>query len=433
MNLTTWQTIRQQVYDCLQQRADALFSLSDALLSEPQAQSLPELSLSPFFERTWSSVYAALDEGRMDVAGLRRVWAEAVLSEVPAEQTIWLGVDSSNLARPDAQCSEDRGMIYVHNVPHASKPVSIGWQFSTLMLLPNQASSWVAVLDQQRIGTEQRAIDVAIAQLRAFLPHCQRRVILLADRWYAVLHFVQACQELHCPALLRLKRNRKLYRRPAERQAGQRGAPRKHGPLLQGSRPETLEAPDARWEGEDEQGKRVVVSCWQHLHFQEAVQTEVCVLRVQREAARGSKRDPKESWFVWTGHEEPPLQEVRGWYQRRFSHEHGYRLLKQALLWDEVRVRTPEQMERWNWIVACACNQLWLAHDLGQAVFRPWERQQRRVTPQQVRRAMPSLLLQLGTPVRASQPRGKSPGWPKGRVRTPASRFPVVKKRAKAG
>ncbi len=255
--------------------------------------------------------------------------------------------------------------------------------------------------------------------------------MLLADRWYAVLRFVQACQAVQCPALLRLKR--KLYHRSPVREAGKRGAPRKHGALLQGSRPETLEAPDATWEGEDEQGQRVVVSCWHHLHFQEDVQTEMGAIRVQREVARGTKRDPKESWFVWTGEQLPPLEQVRLWYRKRFSQEHGYRFLKQALLWDEVRVRTPEPMERWNWVVACACNQVCLAHELGQAVQRPWESRQRPVTPQQVRRAMPSILSQLGTPVRASQPRGKSPGWTKGRRRTPAPRFPVVKKRPAKG
>jgi|SRR5579875_2821196 len=90
-------------------------------------------------------------------------------------------------------------------------------------------------------------------------------------------------------------------------------------------------------------------------------------------------------------------------------------------------------MERWNWGVACACNQLWLAHDLGQALYRPYETQQRLVMPQQVRRAIPGLLSQLGTPVWASQPRGKSLGKPKGRVRTHASRFPGVQKQPPKG
>jgi len=63
-------------------------------------------------------------------------------------------------------------------------------------------------------------------------------------------------------------------------------------------------------------------------------------LRVQRGAARATKRDPKESCLLWTPNEPPSLEPVRNWYQRRFSQEHGYRFLKQALLWDEVRVHT---------------------------------------------------------------------------------------------
>jgi hypothetical protein len=46
MNLNTLKTFRQQVYDCIESRADALFSLCDGLLSEPQARSLPEQASS---------------------------------------------------------------------------------------------------------------------------------------------------------------------------------------------------------------------------------------------------------------------------------------------------------------------------------------------------------------------------------------------------
>jgi hypothetical protein len=48
--------IRQDVYACFQRASDALFNLTDALLSESQAHSLPELSLSAFFERKWPSL-----------------------------------------------------------------------------------------------------------------------------------------------------------------------------------------------------------------------------------------------------------------------------------------------------------------------------------------------------------------------------------------
>ena len=160
------------------------------------------------------------------------------------------------------------------------------------MLLPEQPSSWVGILEQ----------------LRAVLPQVRGRpVIRLSDRWYATASFVHACHELGCQALIRLKRNRKLYRAAPPRKEKQRGAPCKHGPLFQGTRPETYAPADAQWEGVDEHGKRVVVSCWKHLHFREAPEVEVSVIRVQREAARDNKRDPRESWFIWTGQEDIPL------------------------------------------------------------------------------------------------------------------------------
>lgn len=429
MHFNTLERLRQQMYDSFERSRDALFNLSDALLSESQARSLPELSLSVFFERRWPSVYEALQDGRINVEHLREVFVQALLETLPSDEAIWLGIDSSSMQRLEADSSPDRGMIYVPNMPHATKPVSVGYQFSTLMLLPAQPSSWVGILEQRRIGTDQTAIGVGIEQLRAVLPQLAGRlVILLADRWYATARFVQAGHDLGCPALIRLKRNRKLYRAAPPRQAHQRGAPCKHGPLFQGTRPETYGPADAEWEGVDEHGKRVVVSRWNGLHFREAPELEVSVIRVLREAARDSKRDPRESWFVWTGKEDLPLEQVRNWYRKRFSQEHGYRYLKQDLLWTAAHLRTPEQVERWSWIVACACNQLLLAKHLGQAVLRPWESKARPPTPRQVRRVMPSILWQLGTPAPPPKPRGKSPGWPKGRLRTRAPRFAVIKK-----
>ena len=293
-------------------------------------------------------------------------------------------------------------------MPRATKPVSVGYQFSTLMLLPRQASSWVGILDQRRISTEQTAIEVGIEQLRAVLPQMAgRRLMLLADRWYATANFVQACYQLAVGALVRLKRNRKLYRAAHPRKPKQRGAPAKHGPLFQGTRPETYDPADAEWEGVNEHDKRIVVSCWHGLHFHEAPHVEVTVIRVLREAARETKRDPRESWFIWTGHEQILLEQVRPCYRKRFSQEHGYRFLKQDLLWTEAHLRTPEQLERWSWIVACACNQLLLCQPLGQAVLRPWESKQRALTPRQVRRVMPSILCQVGTPAKPPKPRGK--------------------------
>src|SRR5438128_2680518 len=53
MNLNTLQDFRHEVYRCFNRAADALFNTVDALLTETQAHSFPELSLSPLFERRW--------------------------------------------------------------------------------------------------------------------------------------------------------------------------------------------------------------------------------------------------------------------------------------------------------------------------------------------------------------------------------------------
>ena len=105
-----------------------------------------------------------------------------------------------------------------------------------------------------------------------------------------------------------------------------------------------------------------------------------------------------------------PLEQVPERYGLRFSEEHVLRFLKQDLLWTAAHVRTPEQFERWSWIVVLAFIQLYLARELGRHALLPWEAKGRPVTPRQVRRVMPSLLSQLGTPTRACQPRGKAAG-----------------------
>ncbi len=426
MNLNTMTQVRQQIWQCFPQSRDALFELADALTGEAGARSLPELSLSASFRRKWSSVYEALEDGRIDPQRWSNIWTQALLKS--HEGPVWMSVDATSIPRPEAETSPDRGMIYVCNLPHASKPVSVGWQFSTVMLLPERRSSWGAILSQRRISTELSAVSVAIAQVEQLRPLLPAQVRILADRWYATGAFLLACQRMQVEVLLRLKRNRKLYRPAPVPMQGKRGAPRKDGPLFQGSHPETWGEPDGEWKGTDEAGKPMVVQAWHHLHFRQARGVEVSIYRVLREGARGTKRDPRESWFCWMGKAPLPLEEVTATYGHRFSHEHTYRFLKQDLFWTKARVRTPEQFERWSLLVATAMNYLVLARHLGQACYRPWERRREVVTPRQVRRVMPAILAQLGTPTKAPKARGKSPGWPKGTPRRRPARFAVIKK-----
>jgi len=323
VNLNTMMQIRHQIWQCFSRAANALFELADALTAEASARSLPELSLSALFRRKWSSVYEALEDGRIDTQRWSAIWTQALLAT--HEGRVWMSVDATSIARPEAETSPDRGMIYVCNLPHATKPVSVGWQFSTIMLLPKKRSSWGAILSQKRIKSEQTAVSVAIEQLEQLRPLLPAQVGILADRWYATVAFLLACQRLSIEALLRLKRNRKLYRPAPAQSWGKRGAPRKDGALFQGSKPETWGEPEQEWNGTDEQGKLILVQAWHHLHFRQAREVEVTVFRVLRERAKGTKRDPRESWFCFLGKTPLSPEEAAATYRHRFSHEHTYR------------------------------------------------------------------------------------------------------------
>ncbi len=430
MNLNTFNEFRHQVYACFESAADALFEVADALLTEVSARSLIELSLSPCFRRRWPSLYEALEDGRINHEQLRSVLVQAA-EELQEGKRIWLGVDASSIARPQSPTAQDRSSLYVPNLPESDKPVTVGWKFSSVVVLPQVVSSATFVLSTQRIPTTQTDAQVAAAQLEALLPLFGQRVVLVGDRLYGSAAFVRLGAGLACDQLLRLQRHRVLYR-PAPPRTGKRGAPCKDGTRFVCKDATTHGSADETWQGCDEQGHQVQVECWHHLHFRQAREIEVSVLRVTRAAARETARDPRVSWFVWHGSPSVPLDEIADGYRRRYAQEHGYRLDKQALLWDRPRLRTPEQFERWSQLVGLVHNQLVLAQAVVEVERRPWEHRQRRASLQQVRRAMLRIVARLGTPALPPKPRGKSPGRAQGATVKAASRFEVVRKVKKA-
>ena len=181
MNLNTLKAFRHGVYRSFKQAGDALFNLADALASEDRARSLPELSLSPSFERKWSSTYEALEDGIIEEKELQRVF----IAHLPPRHPIPLvAVDSTSIARPKARTSGDRSAQYVHNLPESTKPVTYGWQFSTVVALPENPSGWTYVLSQRRVATKTTAIQVAAEQLSQIAGLLPKETIALLDRGY---------------------------------------------------------------------------------------------------------------------------------------------------------------------------------------------------------------------------------------------------------
>lgn len=428
MDATTLATFRQAVYRSFTRNGDALFELVDALLTHPGARSFVELSEAPSCRRRWCSGYAALQDGRVDRAALRRAFA-AALPPPPAGARLVLGLDTSPIHRPEAHTFPDRTLVYCPNLPRDARPVRPGWQFSTVVALPDPVSSWVYVLDTERVASAATATAVGAAQVRALLPLLPARPLLAADGHYGCTAWLAASADLPCDQLLRTRRDRVLYR-PAPPRTGKRGAPKKDGARFQGSDPATHGAPDGQWEGADARGRRVGVTWWSGLHLKACRQTPITAIRIVRHHARDTARDPREAWFWWLGGPLPPAATLPDLYARRFGIEHGYKFQKQVLLWDAPRVRTPEQFARWTDLVAAAHNHLVLARPLVAVAHRPWEARAKPPTPQQVRRAMPRILPHVGTPVAPPRPRGKSPGRARGTLVERAPRRPVIRKAA---
>ncbi len=430
LDYTILEAYRHNLYhSCFTRAADALFDVCDALLTDVGARSFVELSQAASFQRAWPSLYEALEDGRIDRPALIDLFIDLLPQRLVGTRLV-LGLDTSSILRPEAPTARDRTLVYRANLPSDATPVGPGWSFSTLLVLPDPVSSWTYILDNRRVPSSETASTIGVQQLREILPRLPPlwgRPTLLLDRRYSSAPWVQDTADLPLSQLIRARRDQVLYR-PAPARSGKPGAPRKDGERFQGRDPTTHGLPDADWTGQDAHGQVVRVTCWCGLHLRKARHVPVSVVRILRSRARGTKRDPRESWFWWLGGPLPALEELAGLYGRRYGQEHGYRFDKQDLLWAAPRLRTPEQMERWTDVVAVVHNHLVLARRRAEAVRRPWEARTRGATPRQVRRAMGRIIAQVGTPARPPQRRGKAPGRARGAMVKRAVRYDVVRK-----
>ena len=72
---------RRALHKCFHRRADALFELTDAILTAGVVPSPVHLSLQPSHHRGWGSLYAALSQGTMDAEALGKLVASHPLEE----------------------------------------------------------------------------------------------------------------------------------------------------------------------------------------------------------------------------------------------------------------------------------------------------------------------------------------------------------------
>ena len=422
---------RQDVYDHgLTRFADVQFELVDALLFSPLIRSFPELSLSPVFRRQWSSAYAAIKEGEQDWP-----WLESYfIQQIPTGEPQVFSLDGTNWLHPAAKTMADRQYVYSPTKRANGGSIGIGHPYSVLAWVPERNSSWAPPVSVRRVPSEQSDVEMGVEQVK-FL--CRERSeemkrhlhLVVADAKYGNHRFLGPLKEAPCGTLVRLYRNRVLYGPPGPYSG--RGRPRVHGARFAFKEPKTWGEPAETVELEDERWGQVRLRRWDSLHARQDSTTSFSVILVETHLEREKPSRP-----FWLGYQPPPGQKPGTqsldtlWYgyQYRWPVEPSIRFRKQYLYWTLPRFQTPERCDRWTMVLTLAQWQLYLAKDLVQEIRLPWQPAQKNLTPERVLQSMGRLFRQIDTPAQAPQPRGKSPGWPKGRPRTRRTRHRVVKK-----
>lgn len=425
LQLTRLINFRQAAYDCFTHAGDALFELLDALLLSPQLASFPELSCVPVFRRGWPSLYQCLQDGGIDE------FKELCLclNYLPASKPPLLVGDSTAWPRLYTETLEDCSIQHRPTPIAIQKPITVGYGFSTLGLVPEEKGSWFLPLLHERIKSESTPSEKAAQQLETVVPLLAARPLALYDSGYGSGVFFKRTSQIECDLLVRVKPHRKLYRRPPPYSG--LGRPALHGAVLRLKEPSTWGRPDEEIECKDPSLGRVRAQCWHDLHFEDAPQCPVDLIRIERLDARGTKRDPKVIWLARREKQRKPLAECWRSYLRRYTVEHWYRFIKRNLHWTLPALSTPVQSQLWSNLVVLAYWQIFLARQGVKDQPRPWQKPLLELTPGRVQQGLGAVLARIGTPAQAPKPRGKSPGWEKGRGRTKRTRYPLVKKHHK--
>ncbi len=427
-------------HQALGRRKDSLFELLEATLAGGPRTSLVQRTLSPLFQRRWSSAPDALADGTLDREGGRQV-IQPPLAEVPVVgRQVW-AVDVTVWPRPAARTSPERTWGHRVTPGQPQEGVIPAWEYQWLVVVPLPGSSWVLPLEVERRGPQEASpTALALRQLRMALAHRLApapRPVVTFDSGYDAVAVGKAVlrgsaeEQVAVDALVRLPSRRRLYRQPPP-YAG-KGRPRVHGAVLRLKDPATHGTPDRSACLQDARHGQVQVDVWEHLHDQHAPSVGLTLVRVQAERLPRALKVVGPLWLVWVGERLPEdLLDLWHWYALRFTIEQGFRFLKQDLGWTAVRVRAPAAADRWSRLVALGLWELWLARGVVSEQRLPWERRlpPEGLPPGRVRRGLGMVLAAAGSPVRCVRPRGKSPGRQVGERPGPSRQHPVSKRQA---
>jgi hypothetical protein len=438
--LEALRAFRHQIYTTMGCRRDALFEIMDAALTAPHITAPVYLSQEPQFQRTWGSLYDALQSGTLEGAACERLLRMYPLQDAPPSYA----VDVTVWPRCDAETSPQRA-FYHHSYRHSNgQPIVAGWAYQWVAHVHLQHTSWTAPLSVQRLQPLANVNQLACQQIHTILE--QTRMpdtlpIFVFDAGYDPVQLSQGLHDVPVGSLVRLRAGRCFSTAPDPAQAATKGRPRRHGAKFACAEPSSWWSPSADYQEQTDSYGTVRVRRWDQLHAipqnhaqrgshgpRPLISGTIILLEVERLPKQ--TRLPEPMWLWWSGPTPPDLALIWRIYLARFTLEHTFRFFKQTLGWTTARMRHPEQADRWTWLLLLAYTQLRLARPLVSEHRLPWHKPlpANKLSPARVRRAFSHLLPALGSPVNVPKPCGRSPGRPSGHRSVPAPRFPAIQK-----
>ena len=392
------------------------------------------LSLSKVFRRQWHSLYKAMERGTVNAE-----WMSCHLTQqVPQTGIQHFSLDGSAWPRPRARTMDDRQYVYHPTAAVNGGSICIGYPYSLLDWVPEAHRSWSLSVSVKRIPSQMTVGEMGIAQIKEL---SENRAdlesvldIVAADGKYGNAKFLRPLQDQGCGIVVRLRQDRILYRVPQQPRKRKRGRPRVHGKRFAFKKSETWEAPDEVIALEHDKLGQVKLERWNNLHGKNDADVPMDVIRASIHLERD--KPPKPIWLAWQAPATIPnnmevnAQVIWQAYVHRWPVEPGIRFRKQRLGWTTPQFQHKETGDRWTWLVALASWLLFLARPIVEDHPLPWQKPQSKLTPQRVQQSLPLIFAQFGSPARKPKTRGKSPGWPKGKRRTPKQRYRVVKKQS---
>lgn len=446
---------RQSIFSATTKRQDAAMNLIDALLERPKPRSLAELSLSPFCERQWCSLYDVVEEASFDVSSLERTYCQFSVQdwrEHGREQAKKYGFstpcfvvvgDASMIRRSSSRVVD--GLRYCHTQSHevGGRGIVVGHQYQLLRYVGDAYTAWSLPLMSTRLEEHDTAVSLAVHQMKHLPKHLPSDIPCLGvfDGGYGCASFLAETRQHRCGVLARMRFDRTLFHAPSPETIKMRGAPRVYGEAFDRERAPNESMPDDCCQFSDPYFGCVLLQRWNGLLIKPPAndakhkhrRQEPIVVDIMRCTVRCQTEKPSTIWLIFQANALPPSiaeNTIALWsaFDARVGIEASIKVSKQECSWTMPQTLTAQAADRWTHLTNITFWHLFLARRIPDIVHYKWQKADAPITPRRVRQSMAAILMAVGSPAKPPLQRGKSPGWQPGKSRTKKSPISVIYK-----